>query len=58
MRHSVKITAPCDVVAEAVASAPDLTTDYLETDEFYQDRAIKSRLIELLVSAGLPNRAG
>jgi tetratricopeptide (TPR) repeat protein len=43
-----------DVVAGAIASAPDLTTDYLETREFYQDRAIKSRLIEFLVFAGLP----
>jgi hypothetical protein len=25
--------------AWAIASAPDLTTDYLETREFYQDRA-------------------
>ena len=45
-----------DVVAEAIAGAPDLTTDYLETHEFYHDRAIKSRLIELLVCAGLPKR--
>jgi TolB-like protein len=43
-----------NVVAEAIASAPELTTDYLETHEFYRDRAIKSRLIELLVCAGLP----
>jgi adenylate cyclase len=45
-----------DVVAEAIAGAPNLTTDYLETHEFYHDRAIKSRLIELLVCAGLPKR--
>jgi hypothetical protein len=43
-----------DAVAEAIASAPDLTTDYLETHEFYQEPAIKGTLIELLVCAGLP----
>jgi adenylate cyclase len=43
-----------DVVVEAIASAPDLTTDYLETHEFYRDQAIKSRLIEFLICAGLP----
>jgi len=43
-----------DVVTEAIASAPDLTTDYVEAHEFYQDRAIKGRLIDMLVCAGLP----
>jgi adenylate cyclase len=43
-----------DVVAEAIASAPDLTTDYLKTHEFYRDQAIISRLIEFLTCAGLP----
>ena len=44
----------CDVVTEAIASAPDLTTEYVEAQEFYQDRAIKGRLIDMLVCAGLP----
>lgn len=43
-----------DVVAEAVANSPDLTTDYLESHEFYKDPEIKAKLIELLVKAGLP----
>jgi adenylate cyclase len=42
------------VVAEAIASAPDLTTDFVENHEWYRDAAIKRALIELLVRAGLP----
>jgi adenylate cyclase len=42
------------VVAEAVANSSDLTTDYLDSHEFYKDQAIKTKLIELLVHAGLP----
>ena len=44
------------IVAEAIAGAPDLTTDYVKKQEFYRDFAIKRTLIELLASAGLPKR--
>lgn len=44
------------IVAEAIASASDLTTDYVENHEFYRDPAIKQTLIELLVAVGLPRR--
>ena len=44
----------CEVVAEAIASAPDLTTDFVENHEWYRDAAIKRTLIEFLVRAGLP----
>jgi adenylate cyclase len=43
------------IVAEAVANAPDLTTDFIDTYEFYRDPAIKRALIERLVGAGLPD---
>jgi adenylate cyclase len=43
-----------EVVAEAIASAPDLTSDFVENHEWYRDPAIKRTLIEFLVRAGLP----
>jgi adenylate cyclase len=43
-----------EVVAEAIASAPDLTTDFVKNHEWYRDPAIKRTLIEFLVRAGLP----
>ena len=46
-----------DIVAEAIASAPDLTTQYIEDREFYRDPAIKQTLIQFLVRAGLPGCA-
>jgi len=45
------------IVAEAVASAPDLTTNFIDHYEFYRDPAIKRTLIERLVRAGLPARS-
>ena len=47
----------CEIVAEAIANAPDLTTDYVEFQECYRDPVTKRKLIELLVSAGLPECA-
>ena len=44
-----------EVVAEAIASAPDLTTDFVENHEWYRDAGIKRTLIEFLVRAGLPD---
>ncbi len=44
----------CEIVAEAIANAPDLTTDYVEFHEFYRNPATKRTLIEFLVWAGLP----
>ncbi len=46
-----------EIVAEAIANAPDLTTDYVEFLECYRDPVTKRKLIELLVSAGLPECA-
>jgi adenylate cyclase len=43
-----------EIVAEAVANAPDLTTDYVEFHECYRDPATKRKLLELLARAGLP----
>ena len=43
-----------EVVAEAIASAPDLTTDFVENHEWYRDAGIKRTLIEFLIRAGLP----
>ena len=42
------------IVAEAIASAPDLTTEFVENHEWYREAAIKRILIEFLVRAGLP----
>jgi class 3 adenylate cyclase/tetratricopeptide (TPR) repeat protein len=41
------------IVAEALAAAPDLTINYIEK-ECYRDRSVKRLLIERLVAAGLP----
>lgn len=46
-----------EIVAEALASAPDLSAELIVTHECYRDPAIKRKLIELLVGAGLPERA-
>ena len=43
-----------EIIAEAIASAPDLTTDFVENHEWYREAAIKRTLIEFLVRAGLP----
>jgi TolB-like protein/tetratricopeptide (TPR) repeat protein len=42
------------IVAEALAATPDLTTDYIQQYEFYRHRAVKRMLIDRLVEAGLP----
>ena len=42
-----------DVVAEAVAVSPDLTSDYVFEQEFYRDSAITQTLVERLIRAGL-----
>jgi adenylate cyclase len=43
-----------DAIAEAVANAPGLTTEFVESQELYRDRDVKRRLLDLLVGAGLP----
>jgi adenylate cyclase len=43
-----------DAIAEAVANAPGLTTEFVEGQELYRDRDVKRRLLDLLVGAGLP----
>jgi tetratricopeptide (TPR) repeat protein len=45
------------IVAEALAAAPDLTTDYIQKGEFYRDPAVKRLLIDRLAEAGLPRPA-
>jgi class 3 adenylate cyclase len=45
------------IVAEALASIPDLTTNYVRESEYYRDRAVKRQLIDRLADAGLPRFA-
>jgi adenylate cyclase len=45
------------IVAEALAAAPDLTADYIQQGEFYRDHAVKRLLIDRLAEAGLPRFA-
>jgi len=47
-----------EVVAEAIANAPGLTTEFVEIQETYRDRDVKRKLIDLLVASGLPRRPG
>ena len=42
------------IVAEAIAAAPDLTTQYTQEGECYRDRGVKRGLIDRLTEAGLP----
>jgi class 3 adenylate cyclase len=42
------------IIAEAVASAPDLTTEYVSQQETYRDPEVTRALIERLIAAGLP----
>jgi len=54
MQRLARLARAREIVAEAIASAPDLTTDFVENHEWYRDAAIKRTLIEFLVRAGLP----
>ncbi len=45
------------IMAEAVAAAPDLTVDFVQRYESYRDPAMKRLLIDRLVEAGLPRFA-
>jgi adenylate cyclase len=45
------------IVAEARAAAPELTTDYIALRESYRDLGVKRLLIERLAEAGLPHLA-
>jgi adenylate cyclase len=42
------------IVAEALAAAPDLTINYIQQKECYRDRSVNRLLTERLVAAGLP----
>jgi len=42
------------IIAEALAAAPDLTIGYIQQHELYRDRSVKRLLIDRLVEAGLP----
>ncbi len=44
------------IVGEALATAPDLTIDYIEQKECYRDSGVKKLLVERLATAGLPCR--
>ncbi len=46
-----------EIVAEALAAAPGLTAELIETHECYRDPAVKRRLIDLLIGAGLAEGA-
>ena len=43
-----------EVVVEAIAMCPDLTTDYVLAQEYYRDSTITQTLIARLIRAGLP----
>ncbi len=43
-----------NLVAEALAAAPNLTTQYFKDFEFYRDRGIIKLLFDRLIKAGLP----
>jgi len=43
-----------DIVAEAVANSPILTSGYVRSQEYYRDPAVMRTLIERLIRAGLP----
>ena len=45
-----------EAVAEAIANAPGLTTEFVEIHETYRDQDVKRKLIDLLVASGLPRR--
>jgi len=45
------------IIAEAVASAPDLTTEYVSQHETYRDPEVTRVLIARLTAAGLPQGA-
>ena len=42
------------LVAEALAAAPDLSVTYIQQKESYRDAGVKRLLVERLVAAGLP----
>jgi adenylate cyclase len=46
-----------EIVAEAVAASPDLTTAFIQRGESYRDPAVKQLLIDRLAEAGLPRPA-
>jgi lipoprotein NlpI len=48
-----KIDRARRIIAEAVASAPDLTTEYVRQHETYRDPEVTRTLIERLTAAGL-----
>jgi len=43
-----------EIIGEAVANSPILNIDYVKSQEFYRDPAVKRTLIERLIRAGLP----
>ena len=45
------------IIAEAIASAPDLTAKFVRENELYRDPEVKRTLIERLTAAGLPQGA-
>jgi adenylate cyclase len=45
------------IVVEALAAAPDLTTDYIERMEYYRDDEVKRQLVDRLIAAELPRSA-
>lgn len=39
---------------KAVANAPGLTTDFVESQEFHRNHDVRQKLVDLLAAAGLP----
>jgi adenylate cyclase len=46
-----------EIVAEAMANASDLTTEFVEDHELYRHPTVKGALVAHLVRAGLPERS-
>jgi adenylate cyclase len=46
-----------EIIAEAVANSPILTSDYVSSQELYRDPTVKRTLIERLIRLGLPASA-
>jgi hypothetical protein len=40
----------------ALAAQPDLTVKYVRDQEWYRDRAVRAKLVQRLIEAGVPER--
>lgn len=42
----------------ALVAQPDLTVEYVRGQEWYRDRSVLEELVQRLIVAGVPGRAG